>query len=106
MHRKILISHFGALTVAKAGRRKLLIPSFAGMGICMAVMGGCISQPDNHIAVHAAVAFIFFYAFFYVTGYIGLTYLYCSEIAPFAVRTQITATQWYIFSFPGREDSV
>ncbi|KAE8364521.1 major facilitator superfamily domain-containing protein [Aspergillus caelatus] len=35
---------------------------------------------------------------FYVSGCIGLTYLYCSEIAPLAVRTQITgmstASSW------------
>lgn len=57
------------------------------MGIYMAVIDGCISQPNNHIAMHAAVAFIFLYVFFYVTGCIGLTYLYCLEIAPLAVRT-------------------
>ncbi|PYI07007.1 hypothetical protein BO78DRAFT_429284 [Aspergillus sclerotiicarbonarius CBS 121057] len=95
---KILISPFGALTVDKAGRRKLLIPSFVGMGICMAVMGGCISQKNNKAASDTAVAFIFIYVFFYVTGCIGLTYLYCSEIAPLAVRTQITgmstASSW------------
>ncbi|KAJ5715275.1 general substrate transporter, partial [Penicillium malachiteum] len=95
---KILISPFGALTVEKAGRRKLLILSFVGMGICMAVMGGCISQKGNKAASDTAVAFIFLYVFFYVTGCIGLTYLYCSEIAPLAVRTQITgmstASSW------------
>lgn len=46
----------------------------------MAVMSDYISQPDNHVAVHAAVTFIFLY-FFYVTGCIDLAYLYCSEIA-------------------------
>lgn len=30
------------------------------MGNCMAVMGDYISQSDNHIAMHAAVAFIIF----------------------------------------------
>ena len=97
-NRKILISPFGALTVEKAGRRKLLIFSFVGMGICMAVMAGCISQAGNKAAADTAVAFIFLYVFFYVTGCIGLTYLYCSEVAPLAVRTQITgmstASSW------------
>ncbi|RAH47571.1 general substrate transporter [Aspergillus brunneoviolaceus CBS 621.78] len=90
---------FGALTVDKAGRRKLLILSFVGMGICMAVMAGCMSQnSSNKAAMDTAVVFIFIYVFFYVTGCIGLTYLYCSEIAPLAVRTQITgmstASSW------------
>lgn len=85
-----MIAPVGALIVDKAGRRKLLILAFGGMGICMAVMGGCISQTNNKAAIDTAVVFIFLYVFFYVTGCIGLTYLYCSEIAPLAVRTQIT----------------
>ncbi|KAK6812951.1 hypothetical protein RU639_010828 [Aspergillus parasiticus] len=60
------------------------------MGVCMAVMAGCISQSSTKAAVDTAVAFIFLYVFFYVTGCVGFTYLYCSEIAPLAVRTQIT----------------
>ncbi|GLB10716.1 hypothetical protein AtubIFM57258_007125 [Aspergillus tubingensis] len=95
---KMLIAPIGTLTIDKAGRRKLLLIAFGGMGICMAVMAGCISQPSNTAAVHTAVAFIFLYVFFYVNGCIGLTYLYCSEIAPLAVRTQITgmstASSW------------
>lgn len=94
----MLIAPIGTLTIDKAGRRKLLLIAFGGMGICMAVMAGCISQPSNTAAVHTAVAFIFLYVFFYVNGCIGLTYLYCSEIAPLAVRTQITgmstASSW------------
>ncbi|KAE8418026.1 major facilitator superfamily domain-containing protein [Aspergillus pseudocaelatus] len=95
---KMIIAPVGALTIDKAGRRKLLLLAFAGMGICMAVMAGCISQSYNKAAVDTAVEFIFLYVFFYVTGCIGLTYLYCSEIAPLAVRTQITgmstASSW------------
>lgn len=53
---------------------------------------------SNKAAMDTAVVFIFIYVFFYVTGCIGLTYLYCSEIAPLAVRTQITgmstASSW------------
>lgn len=60
----VLTSPFGALSVEKAGRRKLLILSFAGMGIYMAVIGGCISQTNSHIAVHAAMAFMILYVFF------------------------------------------
>ncbi|KAI2996127.1 hypothetical protein CBS147346_9497 [Aspergillus niger] len=95
---KLLTAHIGTLTIDKAGRRKLLLIAIAGMGICMTVMAECISQPSNAAAVHTAVAFIFLYVFFYVTGCIGLTYLYCSEIAPLSVRTQITgmstASSW------------
>lgn len=94
----MIIAPVGALNIDKAGRRKLLLLVFAGMGVCMAVMAGCISQSSNKTAVDTAVAFIFLYVFFYATGCIGLTYLYCSEIVPLAVRTQITgmstASSW------------
>lgn len=61
---KTLTSLFGALNVDKAGQRKLLILSFAGTGVGMAVMGGYISQLNNHIAVHAAMTSISLYVFF------------------------------------------
>ncbi|KAL4755816.1 uncharacterized protein BDW70DRAFT_165095 [Aspergillus foveolatus] len=67
-------------------RLPLAFPCFL---CCMAVMAGCMSQANNKAAADTAVAFIFLYVFFYVTGCIGLPYLYCSEIALLAVRTQI-----------------
>jgi hypothetical protein len=74
----------------------------AGMGMCMALIAGCTSHPENHTAVHAAIAFVYLFSLFFVTGYLGLAFLYSSEIAPLSVRTPITAlstTSTWLFNF-------
>ncbi|KAJ7171734.1 putative MFS sugar transporter [Mycena crocata] len=81
----------GLFTIERAGRRKLMLSGAAGMGMCMAVIAGCTSHPDDQSAVHAAIAFIYLFSTFFVTGYLGLTFLYASEVAPLSVRTPITA---------------
>jgi len=72
------------------------------MGLCMAVAAGGTSHPANHPAINAAIAFIYLFSTFFVTGYLGLTFLYASEIAPLSVRTPITAlstgSRW-LFNF-------
>ncbi|KAJ7037436.1 hypothetical protein C8F04DRAFT_1209816 [Mycena alexandri] len=85
-----LCAPIGAFTVERIGRRKLMIFGAAGMGMCMALIAGCVSHPTNHIAVHAAIAFVYLFSLFFVTGYLGLAFLYSSEIAPLSVRTPIT----------------
>ncbi|KAJ7037429.1 putative MFS sugar transporter [Mycena alexandri] len=97
-----LCAPIGAFTVERIGRRKLMIFGAAGMGMCMALIAGCVSHPTNHIAVHAAIAFIYLFSLFFVTGYLGLAFLYSSEIAPLSVRTPITAlstTSTWLFNF-------
>ncbi|KAJ7480037.1 MFS sugar transporter [Mycena galericulata] len=92
----------GAFTIERVGRRKLMIFGAAGMGLCMAVIAGCTSHPSNHTAVHAAIAFVYLFSTFFVTGYLGLAFLYSSEIAPLSVRTPITAlstTSTWLFNF-------
>ncbi|KAJ7451117.1 general substrate transporter [Mycena latifolia] len=86
-----LCAPIGLFTIERAGRRKLMMFGAAGMGMCMAVVAGCTSHPANHPAVHTAIAFIYLFSTFFVTGYLGLTFLYASEIAPLSVRTPITA---------------
>lgn len=82
-------------TVDRFGRRKLLMFSAAGLSLCMAVMAGTGGTPS--IAT-ASVVFIFLYDFFYPIGFLGLTFLYATEIAPLRMRVPITAlanaTQW------------
>ncbi|KAJ7102541.1 putative MFS sugar transporter [Mycena belliarum] len=97
-----LCAPIGALTIERVGRRKLMIFGAAGMGLCMAIIGGCTSHPENHAAVHAAIAFVYLFNLFFVTGYLGLAFLYSSEIAPLSVRTPITAlstTSSWLFNF-------
>ncbi|KAJ7171738.1 putative MFS sugar transporter [Mycena crocata] len=92
----------GAFTIERVGRRKLMIFGAAGMGMCMAILAGCTANPSNQTAVHAAIAFIYLFSLFFVTGFLGLAFLYSSEIAPLSVRTPITAlstTSTWLFNF-------
>ncbi|KAJ7795694.1 putative MFS sugar transporter [Mycena olivaceomarginata] len=80
-----LCTLIGAFTIERVGRRKLMIFGAAGMGLCMALIAGCTSHPSNHTA-----------------GFLGLAFLYSSEIAPLSVRTPITAfstTSTWLFTF-------
>jgi sugar porter (SP) family MFS transporter len=86
-----ICSPIGVLTVDKFGRRKLMIVSSLGMGVCMAIITGGASQPGNIAAIGAAAAFIFLFSVFFPTGFLGLTFLYAAEISPLSHRVPITA---------------
>ncbi|KAB5518125.1 putative MFS sugar transporter [Coniochaeta sp. 2T2.1] len=97
-----ICSPIGVLTVDRFGRRKLMLFAAFGMGMCMAIIAGTSSQPNNNVAVGAAAAFIFLFSLFFPTGFLGLTFLYAAEISPLAYRAPITAmstgTAW-LFNF-------
>lgn len=97
-----LCSPIGVLTVDRFGRRELMIVSALGMGTCMAIVAGTSSQPNNMQAIAAAGAFIFLFSLFFPTGFLGLTFLYASEISPLSHRVPITGlstgTAW-LFNF-------
>ncbi|KAF4445210.1 sugar transporter [Fusarium acutatum] len=97
-----ICSPIGVLTVDRFGRRKLMMVSSLGMGICMAVVAGGSSQPGNTASVGVAAAFIFLFSLFFPTGFLGLTFLYAAEISPLSHRVPITAmstaTAW-LFNF-------
>ena len=86
-----LCSPIGVLTVDRFGRRKLMLVSATGMGICMALVAGCSSATGNKNAVAAAGAFIFLFSLFFPVGFLGLAFLYASEISPLNVRVYITS---------------
>lgn len=67
-----------------------MLVSATGMGCCMAIVAGCSSATDNSSAVAAAGAFIFMFSTFFPVGFLGLSFLYASEISPLNVRTYIT----------------
>ncbi|KAF4494146.1 sugar transporter [Fusarium agapanthi] len=97
-----ICSPIGVLTVDRFGRRKLMMVSSLGMGVCMAVVAGGSSQPGNTASVGVAAAFIFLFSLFFPTGFLGLTFLYAAEISPLSHRVPITAmstaTAW-LFNF-------
>lgn len=77
--------------VERLGRRKLLIASSVGMSICMAVLAGVTSVPDNRGALIAGVLFLFLFLTCMGIGFYGIPFFYAAEIAPHAYRSQITA---------------
>jgi len=65
--------------------------SAIGMGTCMAIVAGAASQAPNASCVSVASAFLFLFSLFFPVGFLGLTFLYASEISPLMVRVPITA---------------
>jgi len=69
-----------------------MIVSALGMGTCMAIIAGTSSPGTKDLkAVGTAGAFIFMYSLFFPVGFLGMAFLYASEIAPLSARTHITA---------------
>ena len=89
-------------TVDRFGRRKLMLISLSSMAVCFACLAGLVSNPADHAALKAAVFFLFLYLFVYVIGFLGVPFLYASEIAPAHLRGPVfsisTAVSW-LFNF-------
>ena len=98
----ILGSLVCSYTVDRFGRRKLMFTSAIGTTVCMACLTGLVSHPDSRAALNAAVFFVFAYYFVYCIGFLGIPFLYASEVAPAHLRGPIcgisTATSW-LFNF-------
>ncbi|KAF2645233.1 MFS1 putative major facilitator superfamily transporter [Massarina eburnea CBS 473.64] len=91
-----------AFTVDRFGRRPLMMFSAAAMSICFVCVTALTSQPNNQAASKAAVFFLFLYYVVYTVGYIGIPFLYASEVAPVQLRAAVcglsTAISW-LFNF-------
>ncbi|KAJ5820614.1 hypothetical protein N7474_006205 [Penicillium riverlandense] len=89
-------------TVDRFGRRRLMLFSAIGMSICFACIAGLTSNPDNKPALKAAVFVSYLYVVVYVMGFLGIPFLYASEIAPTHLRASVcglsTAVSW-LFNF-------
>ena len=76
--------------------------SAASQSICFACLTGLVSRPDNKAALKAAVFFLYLYYMVYTLGFLGIPFLYASEIAPAKQRAAIcgisTAVSW-LFNF-------
>jgi MFS family permease len=64
-----LCAPIGVLTVDRVGRRKLMLLGSIGVGICMAVVAGCLSQPANRGAMIATATFMFLFYLFFGAGF-------------------------------------
>lgn len=91
-----------AWTVDRFGRRKLMLFSASAMSLCFACLSGVTSHPENPAALKAGVFFLYLYYFVYVLGFLGIPFLYASEIAPVHLRAATcglsTAVSW-LFNF-------
>jgi sugar porter (SP) family MFS transporter len=89
-------------TVDRFGRRVLMLISSSLMCACFACLAGTASDPNNKAALKSSAFFIFFYLFSYVLGFLGIPFLYASEVAPVQLRAAIcgvsTAASW-LFNF-------
>lgn len=94
----VLGSCICSFTVDRFGRRSLMLVSAASMSICFAFETGLVSNPNNGGALKGAVFFLFLYYVVYTIGFLGIPFLYASEIAPVQLRGQIcgvsTAVSW------------
>lgn len=95
-------SYLCAYTVDHVGRRKLLLFSSASISVCMGCLTGVVSNPTDEAALKAGVFFLYLFYFLCSLGYVGLPFLYASEVAPAHLRAAVcgisTAVSW-IFNF-------
>lgn len=84
-------------TIEGFGRRKLMLASAAGNAICMALVAGLGSQPQNTMAMHGAVVFMFIYHFTFVMGLGSVPFIYMAEIAPLTLRATINGISIGVF---------
>jgi MFS family permease len=85
-------------SVDRFGRRPLLLISAALTSISMGCLAGTVSNPNNTSALKAGTFFVFFFETCYCIGFLGIPFLYASEIAPVHLRAAVcgisTAISW------------
>ncbi|EED12169.1 MFS sugar transporter, putative [Talaromyces stipitatus ATCC 10500] len=90
----VTIQIIGALaavfTIDRFGRRPLMLTSATGMCISMAVLAGTSSTSDNHAALIVAVVALYAFNLFYPFGFLGVPFLYSTEVAPPHLRAKIS----------------
>lgn len=74
--------------VDRVGRRVLFMIGASGMCLSMAVLAG---TGGHSSLAPVALTFMFLYACSYAIGYLGLPFLYASEIAPLRLRVPVSA---------------
>jgi len=89
-------------TIDRFGRRKLMLSSASMMCICMIILAATTSQPNNTGAQVSATVFLFIFNFVFPLGFLGIPFLYATEVAPLHLRAAISgisvATTW-LFNF-------
>lgn len=98
-----IIGALGAvLTIDRLGRRVLMLSSSTGMCISMVILAITASLSGNHAAMIVAVVFFYFFNLCYPYGFLGLTFLYSTEVAPPHLRAKISGVSncmTWLFNF-------
>ncbi|CAK3951023.1 Sugar transporter STL1 [Lecanosticta acicola] len=97
-----LASWIPVFTIEKIGRRPLMLFGAAGMSLSMVVLAITTSFRNNNAAGVVAAVFLFIFNTFFAIGWLGMTWLYPSEIVPLRIRAPSsalsTSANW-IFNF-------
>ncbi|KAH9828424.1 Sugar transporter STL1 [Teratosphaeria destructans] len=97
-----LASWIPVFAIEKFGRRPLMLFGAAGMSVSMAILAGTTSLREKPSAGIAAAVFLFVFNTFFAIGWLGMTWLYPSEIVPLRIRAPSaalsTSANW-IFNF-------
>ncbi|OJJ29907.1 hypothetical protein ASPWEDRAFT_55429 [Aspergillus wentii DTO 134E9] len=89
---KFLASFVAFFTIDRFGRRKLFL--FCGTGITLCMMSMAITSSfssNNHGAAIGSAFFLFLFNFFFPIGFLGPSFLYCTEVAPIRLRVAMTS---------------
>ncbi|GIZ42309.1 hypothetical protein CKM354_000558400 [Cercospora kikuchii] len=96
-----LASWIPVFLIEKIGRRPLMLFGAVGMSLSMVVLAAATSVGGSGPGVVAAV-FLFVFNTFFAIGWLGMTWLYPSEIVPLRIRAPSsalsTSANW-IFNF-------
>ncbi|KAJ5110043.1 hypothetical protein N7532_002688 [Penicillium argentinense] len=100
---KCLASFITFFTIDRFGRRKLFL--FCGVGITLCMMSMAITSSfssTNRGAAIGSTVFVFLFNFFFPIGFLGPSFLYCTEVAPIRLRvamTSISLANHWIWNF-------
>lgn len=99
---KVFASFVGYLTIDRFGRRPIMMFSGGGMAICMFILAGTASQPDNKVANAFTALFLFLFNFVYPIGFLGANFVYVTELSPNHLRsvfTPLSVANHWLFQF-------
>lgn len=96
-----LASWIAVFIIEKVGRRKLMIFGACGQAASMAILAGMTYLGGDGPGIVAA-AFLFIFNTFFAIGWLGMTWLYPTEITPLRIRAPANAISTsgnWIFNF-------
>ncbi|KAL4802043.1 general substrate transporter [Aspergillus unguis] len=89
---KFLASFVSLFTIDKFGRRKLFLTCGVGITLSMACMAITTSfSESNRGAAIASTFFVFLFNSFFPIGFLGPSFLYCTEVASSRLRVPMTS---------------